>query len=258
MIGVLLGVLTNGIALATILTFWLSTPPATSSHTVIIRNGSDLFFQQFYHHYKIFLEIPIGTIFLFSGNLSTLNDSVHTWLYCNGSEVSRITYKNLFNVIGEIYGAGDGNKTFNLPDFRSRFPFGTNDSDSTSLVTGGAASHTISPLEMPAHSHDQGTLQTLASGDHVHGVSDPGHNHGGSTGAEPYSGGSYSMNPFGGLGNDIGTHAHTIPVGLTGVSILTAGSHTHTVTGFTGVQGANVPFDMIPPYQTVNYIICAQ
>ena len=39
------------------------------------------------------------------------------FLLCDGSTISRTTYKNLFDVIGVTYGAGDGNLTFQLPDF---------------------------------------------------------------------------------------------------------------------------------------------
>lgn len=42
-------------------------------------------------------------------------------LACDGSEVSRETYSELFEVFGETYGAGDGSTTFNLPDFRGYF-----------------------------------------------------------------------------------------------------------------------------------------
>lgn len=42
-------------------------------------------------------------------------------LACDGSEVSRETYSELFEVFGETFGAGNGSTTFNLPDFRGRF-----------------------------------------------------------------------------------------------------------------------------------------
>ena len=42
-------------------------------------------------------------------------------LACDGSEVSRETYSELFEVFGETFGAGDGETTFNLPDFRGAF-----------------------------------------------------------------------------------------------------------------------------------------
>lgn len=42
-------------------------------------------------------------------------------LACDGSEISRATYSELFEVFGETYGAGDGETTFNLPDLRGAF-----------------------------------------------------------------------------------------------------------------------------------------
>ena len=42
-------------------------------------------------------------------------------LACDGSEISREAYKELFQVLGTKAGAGDGVSTFNLPDFRGRF-----------------------------------------------------------------------------------------------------------------------------------------
>lgn len=42
-------------------------------------------------------------------------------LACDGSEISRTTYSELFAVFGETFGAGDGVTTFNLPDLRGAF-----------------------------------------------------------------------------------------------------------------------------------------
>ena len=42
-------------------------------------------------------------------------------LICDGSEVSREAYSELFRVIGTREGAGDGETTFNLPDLRDRW-----------------------------------------------------------------------------------------------------------------------------------------
>lgn len=42
-------------------------------------------------------------------------------LACDGSAVSREAYEERFAVIGETYGAGDGETTFNLPDCRDEF-----------------------------------------------------------------------------------------------------------------------------------------
>ena len=42
-------------------------------------------------------------------------------LACDGSEISRTVYDELFAVLGTKAGAGDGSTTFNLPDFRGDF-----------------------------------------------------------------------------------------------------------------------------------------
>lgn len=38
------------------------------------------------------------------------------FLLCDGSEVSRIEYNQLFNLIGNMFGDGDGTTTFNIPN----------------------------------------------------------------------------------------------------------------------------------------------
>lgn len=43
------------------------------------------------------------------------------YLYCDGSAIGRETYKELYDAIGTLYGAGDGVSTFELPDARGIF-----------------------------------------------------------------------------------------------------------------------------------------
>ena len=66
------------------------------------------------------------------------------WLICDGSAISRTTYADLFAVLSTAYGIGDGTTTFNLPDFRGRFPFGKAASGTGSTLGGtfGAIDHT--------------------------------------------------------------------------------------------------------------------
>lgn len=64
---------------------------------------------------------PTGSIIAFAGN--TLPDG---YLLCDGSKVSRTTYKKLFDVIGTTYGEGDGSATFNLPNLTDKFIQGSN------------------------------------------------------------------------------------------------------------------------------------
>ena len=40
------------------------------------------------------------------------------YLLCDGDDVSRTTYSDLFGEIGVLYGAGNGSTTFNIPDMR--------------------------------------------------------------------------------------------------------------------------------------------
>lgn len=55
--------------------------------------------------------VPIGA--MISSTASTVPNG---WLLCDGSLVSRTEYSELFAVIGETYGAGDGSTTFALPN----------------------------------------------------------------------------------------------------------------------------------------------
>uniref|UniRef100_UPI003AAE95F3 phage tail protein n=1 Tax=Phascolarctobacterium succinatutens TaxID=626940 RepID=UPI003AAE95F3 len=57
-----------------------------------------------------------GMIFAFAG--STIPSG---FLLCDGSKVSRTTYKKLFAAIGTTYGEGDGSTTFTLPNLIDRF-----------------------------------------------------------------------------------------------------------------------------------------
>ncbi len=61
-------------------------------------------------------SIPAGFVLSFAAN--TAPDG---WLECNGAELGRAAYPDLFTVIGTIFGEGDGNSTFNLPDLRGEF-----------------------------------------------------------------------------------------------------------------------------------------
>jgi hypothetical protein len=97
--------------------------------------------------------------------------------------------------------------------------------------------------ELPAHSRDQESLQTLNDGVHTNTYTDLGHDHGGFTEAAPYSFGSFAMKSSGG------------PVGFRVITIESSGSHTHTISGSTGTQRQGQPIEMMPPYQTVHYII---
>jgi len=85
------------------------------------------------------------------------------FLECDGAAVSRATYSDLFGVLAETYGAGDGSTTFNLPDYRGKFLRGwdhgaTNDPDALARTdrgdtTTGDAVGTNQLGETAAHTH---------------------------------------------------------------------------------------------------------
>lgn len=106
--------------------------------------------------------LPVGAILPFGS--TTIPDN---WLLCNGQEVSRTDYYQLFDVIGTTYGAGDGFTTFKLPDLQGRIPVGldSNDEDFDTLAeTGGEKEHTLTIEEMPSHSHSMGHVYSNSSG----------------------------------------------------------------------------------------------
>lgn len=91
--------------------------------------------------------LPIGSITLWSGSTTPTN-----WLLCDGREVSRETYSELFAAIGTIWGAGDGSTSFNLPDFTDKFTLGAG-GDVDLAETGGEKEVTLTVEQIPPHTH---------------------------------------------------------------------------------------------------------
>ena len=176
---------------------------------------------------------PIGTVMIYAA------DEVPPlpWLLCDGSEISRSLFQNLFNAIDTKYGAGDGINTFNLPDFRGRVVIGVDHAElhmkkaQTVGLSGGKANQTLTVSQIPTHSHGKGTLGVSDSGAHKHEIYDPGHNHGGSTGSGPSGRGSWALFGWNGVGSDRAYHSHTINTWHTGISIYSGGSHGHNIIG---------------------------
>ena len=96
---------------------------------------------------------PAGVIQQYAGSSAPSG-----YLLCQGQAVSRVTYTNLFIVIGTTYGVGNGSTTFNVPNLLGRVPVGY---DSTQAEfnalgeAGGAKTHTLATTEMPAHTHTE-------------------------------------------------------------------------------------------------------
>lgn len=124
---------------------------------------------------------PVGVVEAFAGS-----NAPNGWLICDGSQVSRALFPELFSVIGTTYGSGDGFTTFTLPDLRGRTIAGKdgvnnmNNGPTNRLTSshfgasgtalgnsGGNEAHTLTTAQLAAHSH---------------GVNDPSHRHGPSGG----------------------------------------------------------------------------
>jgi microcystin-dependent protein len=65
------------------------------------------------------LLTPTGSVLMWA-----TSSAPSGWLELDGSAVSRTTYADLFAVISDDYGNGDGSTTFNLPDMRGQFARG--------------------------------------------------------------------------------------------------------------------------------------
>ncbi|WP_297323344.1 phage tail protein [uncultured Bartonella sp.] len=61
-------------------------------------------------------SIPSGTIAMFAAPTAPSG-----WIQCDGRWLSRAQYPALFAAIGEWWGKGDGQTTFNVPDLRGQF-----------------------------------------------------------------------------------------------------------------------------------------
>jgi len=111
---------------------------------------------------QIATAFPTGTLVDFAGAAAPAG-----FLLCDGAAVSRVTYDDLFGVIGTTWGIGDGTTTFNLPDLRRRVCMGSGGSGTAIIgnavgnVGGGETETLTSVNQIPLHSHSATTTSTL-------------------------------------------------------------------------------------------------
>lgn len=223
--------------------------------------------------------LPNGVILLWYGNTNTIPSG---WVVCDGT----------------TYGA------YTTPDLRGRFvlAYGTTgdnyplDFNASVGLTGGEQNHTLTLSEIPTHNHGNtgsGTtgnypllstgitgahIHTASSGTtgaHVHSVSDPGHNHSsnaiggqGNYGLCIADGTNTVINTDGSAGElNVWTvpGALTINSNTTGITINSAGNHSHSITVDTAGDhshsvsltsiGGNQEHNNMPPYYVLIYIM---
>ena len=81
------------------------------------------------------LGVPIGSILPYAGAVAP-----EGYLLCDGSEQEISKFRDLYNVIGDLYGTptrGASGLTFVLPDLRGRFPLGRDNMDNNTQVPVG-------------------------------------------------------------------------------------------------------------------------
>ncbi|MBI3286277.1 MAG: phage tail protein [Burkholderiales bacterium] len=93
----------------------------------------------------------LGEIRLFAGNYAPVG-----WLLCAGQTVSISQYEALYALLGTTYG-GNGTTSFGLPNLSEKLAIGQGSGPGlTSRVLGqtcGAAAVTLTPTQLPLHTH---------------------------------------------------------------------------------------------------------
>lgn len=154
------------------------------------------------------------------------------WMQCNGQLLAIAQNQALFSLLGTTYG-GNGVNNFALPDLRGRVPLGTGTGGGIPPVTlgesTGSETATMTINNMPAHNHNGPITITPRVGANAEG----------SAASDNYPGmvtNGYSNTPT--------------------VGTFTQGPHVISTT--VGITGSSLPFEILTPYLTLNYVICTQ
>jgi microcystin-dependent protein len=84
--------------------------------------------------------------------IMSFNFAPQGWAECNGQFMPINQNQALFSLLGTNFG-GNGQTTFQLPDFRGRIPMHVLNNSHTLGERGGEVAHTVSIAEMPTHTH---------------------------------------------------------------------------------------------------------
>ena len=163
------------------------------------------------------------------------NEIPYGWLLCDGSEVSKTDYPELYGAIGDLWGVPSSSSKFKLPNLTGRVPVGYNSADTDTTETFGKVGATGGARGAWYHTHTIG--------------SSGAHNHASVGRVEGSGSGANIFESFNGASK---TRAVNVP--RSGNN----GAHTHSP-GTSGSAGNKLAVDKanMPPYAVVKYIICA-
>jgi microcystin-dependent protein len=149
--------------------------------------------------------VPVGSVTMWM-----VADPPNGWQICNGQSLSRTQFAELYAILGDTFGAGDGSTTFNVPDFDGRFPLGAGPNPVASK--GGVDKVNLTLAQMPSHNHTNSHTHTIpfewvattaSTGAYIR-VTDIGNRTGGSgTDASATSGNASASTGYAGSGADV-------------------------------------------------------
>jgi microcystin-dependent protein len=175
------------------------------------------------------MEGTLAEVRMFAGNFAPRG-----WQLCNGQLLSIAQWTAVFALVGTTYG-GNGQTTFGMPDFRGRIAVGAQFSQGPGLPAyqlgemAGTPTTTLILTNLPIHNHTiSGTVSMPANGS-IDGLTD-----------DPSGRRLSGANIYTNFSNE---------------SVTMAPLQSNLTMGFTG---SNAPFNSMPPYLGMNFIICVE
>lgn len=196
------------------------------------------------------LGVPIGTIFPYAGAVAP-----YGYLLCDGSEVEKARYIDLFNIIGTTYNGPTaliGINTFRLPDLRGRFVLGRDTMDNGGTVpnslgtyvdAGGGVAGRVPGTEPQNIGQSSGQSTAILT---VNNLPQHTHNMVGSAG-EQY----HAVKLDTAIPSDFGAFLDAGPTATGRFNYLPNSGNINVPIG----TSLNQAFSVMNPYLTLNYII---
>ena len=246
-------------------------------------NSAEIFDGSYWADVGYYAGLPLGAIIAYPSDTAP-NDT--SFKLCNGAEVDRTTYADLFALIGITYGSGTNSTKFNLPDIQGRTIVGKGSAPFANLNNkGGTETVTLDINQIPSHYHSIGSVgvtgtfefqgsriqTTLSGGSHIHNIVDKQHSHSftdyGGQQYYMYVGGNNQSVRHGEIGNGTSreftgitetgetgsNHTHSLDITPEG-SITYSGLSTSS-SATSGNSGGSGSHNNLQPYIVLNYFI---